>query len=67
MDSFHAAGHEVHQQVVPEVFRRCEVGFAAAHRADFLHELHESEVASEHESVDHDVRAFAAGDLFEGF
>jgi len=44
-----------------------EVGFAAAHGADLLDELDEGEVLREHEGVDHDVGAFAAGDLFEGF
>ena len=43
-----------------------EVGFAAAHCAYGLHELHEGEVAGEHEGVDHDVGALAAGYFFEG-
>ena len=66
MDSFHSAGHEVHQEIVTEILWSGEVGFATAHRADLLDELHEREVAGEHEGVDHDVGAFAAGDFFEG-
>ena len=31
-----------------------------------MHELHEGEVAGEHEGVDHDVGTLASGDLFEG-
>ncbi len=60
MNSFHAAGHEVHEEIVAEGLRGGEVGFAAAHGADLLDELHEREVAGEHEGVDHDVGAFAA-------
>ena len=67
MHCFHAAGHEVHEEIVAEGLRGGEVGFAAAHGADLLDELHEREVAGEHEGVDHDVGALAAGDLFEGF
>ena len=66
MDSFHSAGHEVHQEIVTEILWSGEVGFATAHCADLLDELHEREVAGEHEGVDHDVGAFAAGDFFEG-
>jgi hypothetical protein len=36
--------HEVHQQVVAQGLRGGEVGFAAAHGADLLHELHQAEV-----------------------
>src|ERR1700722_13168974 len=64
--SFHAAGHEVHEEIVAEVLRSSEVGFASTHGGDFLYELHEGEVAGEHEGVDHDVGALAAADLFEG-
>ena len=63
MDGFHAAGHEVHQEVVAEGLGGGEVGFAAAHGGDFLDELHEGEVAGEHEGVDHDVRTLAASDF----
>ena len=65
MNGFHAAGHEVHEQVVAEGLRGGEVGFAAAHGADLLNELHERKIAGQHEGVDHDVGALAAGDLFE--
>ena len=67
MYGFHAAGHEVHEEVAAEVFGGGEVGFAAAHGRDLLDELDEGEVLREHERVDHDVGALAAGDLFEGF
>jgi hypothetical protein len=66
VDRFHASGHEVHEEIVAQGLRGGEVGFAAAHGGDFLHELHEGEVAGEHEGVDHDVGAFAASDFFEG-
>ena len=66
VDGLHAAGHEVHEQVVAKGLRRGEVGFAAAHGADLLDELHELEVGGEHEGVDHDIGALAAGNLFEG-
>ena len=66
MHRFHAAGHEVHEQVVTEILWGGEVGFAAAHGANLLDELHEGEVAGQHEGIDHDVGALAAGYLFEG-
>ena len=67
MNCFHAAGHEVHQEIVAEGLRGGEVGLAAAHGGDFLHELHEGEVAGEHKGVDHDIGALAAADFFESF
>ncbi len=67
MYGFHSAGHEVHEEVVAEIGGAGEVGFAAAHGAHLLDELHEGEVLGEHEGVDHDVGSFAAGDFFEGF
>ena len=67
MNGFHSSGHEVHEQIVAEGLRCGEVGFAATHGRDRLHELHEGEVAGEHEGVDHDVGAFTAADFFEGF
>ena len=66
VNRFHAAGHEVHEQIVAERLWGGEVGFAAAHGAYCLDELHEGEVVGEHEGVDHDVRALAAGYFFEG-
>ena len=54
-------------KVVTEIFWGCEVSFTSAHGADLLDELHEGEVAGQHEGVDHDVGALAAGDFFEGF
>src|SRR5579862_8427645 len=60
MNRLHSTRHEVHEQVVAESLRRSEVGFAAAHCTYFLNELHEGEVAGQHESVDHDVRALTA-------
>ena len=66
MNRFHAAGHEVHEEIVAEILRGGEVGFAAAHGADLLDELHEGEVVGEHEGVNHDVAALAARDLFKG-
>ena len=67
VDRFHAAGHEIHEEIVAEGLWGGEVGFAAAHGADRLDELHEGEVVGEHEGVDHDVGSLAAADFLEGF
>ena len=67
MNRLHAAGHEVHEEIVAEGLWGGEVGFAATHGADGLDELHEGEVVGEHEGVDHDVGALAAADFLEGF
>src|SRR5581483_2934504 len=64
VDLFRAAGHEVHEQIVAESLGRGEVGLAAAHGGDLLHELDELEVVGEHEGVDHDVGTLAAANLF---
>lgn len=67
MDGAGAALHVVHEEVFAQSFRTGEVGFATAHLRDLMDELHKAGVRREHEGVDHDARAFAAGDLFKGF
>ena len=44
---------------------RGEVGFAAAHFRDLLHELHQTIVGGEHEGVDQNSRALALGDFLQ--
>src|SRR5947208_9813229 len=51
--------HEIHQQVLAKILRRSEVSFAAAHLRDLLHKIDQRIVGREHESIDHDVGAFA--------
>src|SRR5258708_7804568 len=59
--------HEIHQQVLAEVLRGGEVGFAAAHLGDFLNEVDQGIVGGQHEGVDHDVGAFALVDFLQSF
>ena len=40
VDRLRLPRHVIHQQILPERVGRGEVGFAAAHLRDFLHELH---------------------------
>src|SRR5258708_22550747 len=59
--------HEIHQQILAEVLWGGEVGFAAAHLRDFLDEVDQGIVGSQHEGVDHDVGAFAFVDFLQSF
>ena len=65
VDLFGFAGHVVHEEILAESVGSGEVGFAAAHFGDFLHEVDERIIAGEHEGVDHDAGALALVDLFE--
>jgi hypothetical protein len=67
IDVLGAAGHEVHEEVVAEGLWGSKVSLTATHGGHFLYELDELEIIGEHEGVDHDAGALAAGDLFEGF
>src|SRR5215472_9961275 len=58
---------EIHKQVLPEVVRGGEVGFAAAHLRDFLNEIDERIVGGQHEGIDHDVGALAFVYFFQSF
>src|SRR5260221_14447479 len=57
--------HVIHQQVLAEIVWRGEVGFASAQLRDFLNEIHQSEIAREHEGVDQDALLLAAADFFQ--
>src|SRR5260370_35853199 len=58
------AGHVVHEEILAEGVGGGEIGFAAAHRCDFLDEVHEGIVAGEHEGVDHHAGALGLLDFF---
>src|ERR1700730_14206561 len=51
--------HVIHQEILAQVVRRGEVGFAFAHLRYFLDELHQAVVRGQHEGVDHDAGALA--------
>ena len=57
----------VHQDVLPEVYRCCEVGFSLADFRDPLDELDEITVRCQHEGVDKDPRLSADRHFLEGF
>ena len=59
MDLLGFALHVVHQQVLAKCIGRGEVGFAAAHFGDFLHEVHQAVISGQHERIDQDAGAFA--------
>src|SRR3984957_11590453 len=65
VDVLAAARHEVHEQIVAKGLRRGEVGLAAGDGGDLLHELDERKIAGQHERVNHDAGALAAGDFVE--
>ena len=52
--------HIVHEEILAERVRCGEVGLAAAHLGDLLHELNQAKVGSEHKGIDHYAGAFAA-------
>src|SRR5512143_4195568 len=58
--------HEVHENELSQRHRVGEVRLAAADRAHRLHELHQTPVARQHESVDENPRAAALGHLAIG-
>ena len=59
--------HVVHQEVLTEIVRGGEVGFAFAHLSNLLNELNEAVVGGEHEGVDHDASAPAFVNFLERF
>src|SRR6185312_8457407 len=65
----HAASalHVVHEEIFAESLRAGEVGFASAHLRDLMDKLDEAGVGGEHEGVDHDVGALAAGYFLQRF
>src|SRR5437764_358246 len=44
VNGLHLPRHVIHQHVLTQPLRRSEVGFAAAHLRNLLHELHQPEV-----------------------
>jgi hypothetical protein len=67
VDRLDLARHVIHQQILAEGVRGGEVGFAAAHLRDFLHELNQTVVGGKHEGIDHDSGALALGNFLQGF
>ena len=59
MDGLGFPRHVIHQQILAQRVGRGEVGFAAAHFRDFLYELHQPIIGSEHERVDQHAGALA--------
>src|SRR5271155_1662325 len=57
--------HVIHQQILPERIRRCEVCLAPAHLRHFLDELHQPVIRCQHESINQHPRAFALRNFFE--
>src|SRR5437016_14139982 len=57
--------HVIHQQVLAEIIWRRKVRLASAQLRDFLHEIHQPEIAREHEGVDQDALLLAAADFFK--
>ena len=53
----------IHQDVLAEINRRCEVRLPSADLSDLLDEVDEVIIAGEHEGIDEDAR-FAAGRHF---
>ena len=65
MNGLRLARHVIHQQILAERVGSGEVGFAAAHLRNLLHELHQAVIGSQHEGIDQDAGAFALRDFFE--
>src|SRR5438105_2728802 len=60
------ARHVIHQQILAEIVGSSEVGLAAAHLRNFLHKLHQPQLAGQHKSIDHYPGTLAFGYFFEG-
>ncbi len=65
MNSSSFAVHVIHQQILTEIVRRREVGFAAAEFRHFLHKVDQTVIASQHESIDQNALPLAAADFFQ--
>ena len=65
VNRLHLPRHVIHEQILPQVLRRSEVRFSLAHGRDFLDELDQAVVGSQHERVDHDAGALAARNFFQ--
>ncbi len=55
----------IHQYVLAEVQRRCEICFAAAYLSHLLHELDQRAITRQHESVDENSRFAARRNFLE--
>ncbi len=59
MDGTGLAIHVVHQQILTQVVRSCEVSFAAAHLGHLLDERDQVIIVRQHERVDQNARLLA--------
>src|SRR3972149_3438096 len=67
VDSLRAPVQVVEQEILAQGVRGSEVGLAAGDLAHLADEVHQAVVAGQHESVDEDAGAPAAGHFLHGF